>query len=173
MFIHRSGQSLLCKQRTFFKSSTDTNAHNHWRTGIRSCISDCCQNCIFHTFDTICRFQHKNTAHIFTAKSFWCNGDFHFITRNNFCMQNCRCIIFCIFTDQRIFYHGFSQISIHITTTHTFIDRFLKITTHKMYILSDFHKNNCHSRILTDWNHLFVRNFQIFLKLIQNFFAKL
>jgi len=173
MFIYRSGQSLFCKQGTFFKSSTDTNTHHHWRTGIRSCIFDCCQNCIFHTFNAVCRFQHKNAAHIFTAEPFRCNSNFYFIARNNFCMKNCRCVVFCVFTDQRIFYNRFSQIAVHITTADTFVDSFLKITAHKMYVLPYFHKNNGHSGILTNRDHLFICNFQIFLKLIQDFFSKL
>ena len=70
--------------------------------------SDSSKNGIFHAFNTICRFQHKDAAHIFTSKSFRCKGNLYLITRYDRSMDNCRRIVFCIFPDQRIFYNRFS-----------------------------------------------------------------
>ena len=87
-------------------------------------------------------------------------------------MNDRRCIVFCILTDQRILDDGFAQIAIYIATSYTFIDRIFQTSTFKMHILSDLHKYNSHAGILTDRDHILSGNSQIFLQLLQNLFAK-
>lgn len=99
MYPHFSCQSFFCHQRTFFKGSPDSYSNYHRRTGIRTGVPDCRQNRMFYSLNTFCRLQHKYTAHIFASKSFWCYFYLHLISCNDFGMEHCRCIIFCIFTD--------------------------------------------------------------------------
>ena len=165
MASYLSCQRFLCHQCAFFKCAADSHADNHRRTGIRSGIFHCRKNCFFYSFDSICRFQHKHTAHILTSKAFRCNLDLHLIARNDFIMNDSRCVIFCILSENRIFDNGFSQISIDISAADSFIDRIFKVSTFKMHILSDLKKYNCHTCILADRDHIFSCDLQVVLKL--------
>ena len=138
MCSYFTSQCFFCHQCTFFKCTTDTNTNYHWRACIWPSIFHSCKNCLFHSFNSFCRFQHEHSAHILTSKSFWCDFYFYLIAGNDFCMQNCRCIVFCIFTDQWIFHNRFSQVSIYIALSYTFIDCIFKQTSFKMYILTNF-----------------------------------
>ena len=160
-----SCKCFFCHQCAFFKCAADSHADNHRRTGIRAGIFYCRKNCFLYSFDSVCRFQHKYTAHIFASKAFWCDLDLHLIARNNFIMNDSRCIIFCILSENRIFHNGFSQISVNITPTDPFIYRIFQVAAFEMYILSDLKKYDCHSSILADWDHIFSGDLQIILKL--------
>ena len=165
--IHRTRQRFLCKQGTLFKCTANPDANNHRRTGIRSCILNCSKNSILNTFDPVCRLQHKYPAHIFAAKSLRRNGDPYLIPRHKIIMNDRRCIILRILADQWILHYRLTQITIHISLTHPFIDRICQRTAFKMNILADFHKNNCHTRVLADGYGIFLCNPQIILKLSQ------
>ena len=166
MFIHRSCKCLLCHKCAFFKSAANTDTDYHRRTGIGTCIFYSCQDCILHALNTICRFEHKYTAHILTAKALGCNCNLHLITTYNRIVNDSRCIVFCILTDQRIFHNRFPQVSFYITLTHAFMDCLFQRATLKVYILSNLHKYYCHSRILAYWYHIFSGYFKIILKLV-------
>ena len=167
-----SCQCFFCHQCTFFKCASDPNTDYHRRTGIRSCIFHRRQNCIFHAVDSLCRLQHKYTAHIFTAEPFRCNLDLHPVTFHDPDMKNRRSIIFCIFADQWIPYNGFTEISFHISLPYTFIYCFFQAAAFKVYILSDLQKDNCHSCILTDRDHILCGYLKIFLKLSKDLLSK-
>ena len=134
MFIHRTRQCLFRHQCTLFKSAADTHSYYHRRTRIRSRILHCCQNCIFHTLNAVCGLKHKDSAHILTAKALRCYRYPDMLSRNNAVMNDCRCIIFRIFPVNRIFYHRFSQISIYISLSDTFIDGIFHISSYHMHI---------------------------------------
>ena len=80
-------------------------------------------------------------------------------------MDDRRGIVLCIFTFKRIFHNRFAQITVYITLSDSFIDRSFQTTAFKMHILSDLHKDHCHSRILTDGDHILPCDLQIVLKL--------
>ena len=163
MFINRSGQSLLRQQSTFFKSAADTHSHHHRRTSIRSGILYGCKDCVFHTFYSIRRLQHKHPAHIFTSKTFRCNSDSNAVSGNNTVMNDCRCIIPGIFTINRISYHRFTQISIHVSAANSLVHSIFHISAYKMNVLTYFQKHHGHTGVLADRNHIFLCNFHIFL----------
>ena len=50
------------------------------------------------------------------------------------------------------------------------VDFYNAQSTDSLYILPHFQKNNCHSGILTNWNHIFSSNLHVFTKLPQNLF---
>ena len=83
-------------------------------------------------------------------------------------MNDRRCIILRILADQWILHYRFTQITIHISLTHPFIDRIRQRTAFKVNILPDFQKNNCHTRVLTDGYGILLCNLQIILKLPQH-----
>ena len=87
-------------------------------------------------------------------------------------MNHCRRIISGIFPDDRVAYHRFSQKSFHISLAHSFIDSIFQKASFHMDVLPQFHKYHGHTGILTDWNHVFPGNFQIFLELMQYFPAQ-
>ena len=172
MYTDFSGKCFFCQNCCFFKSTADANTYNYWWAGIWAGFFYCIYNCFFYAFYTISRFQHTDFTHIFTAKAFWCNSNLHLISRNDFIMNNCRCVVFCIHTKKRISHYGFSQISFLVSLTYTFIDCVFHTATFKMYILSYSQEYNCHTGILTNRNHIFSCNIQVFQKLSQNLFCK-
>ena len=139
---------------TLFKGSADSDTYYHRRTGIGSCIPHRCQNGILDSFDSICRFQHKHTAHVFTSESLRSHRDLYLLTLYDLIMNDSRCIILRILTVNRILNHGFTEISVYISLAHALIDSISQRTADQMYILSYLDKHNCHSGILADRNHL-------------------
>ena len=87
-------------------------------------------------------------------------------------MDDSRCIILGIDALDRITYDRLAQIAINITLAHTLIDGIFQTTADKMHILSDLHKDNCHTGILADGNGFLVCDREIFLQLLQNLFAQ-
>ena len=156
-----SGQGMFRHNRTFFKITTNANTDNQRRTGIRSCSIYRFQNRLFYPFDTICRFKHKYTAHIFTSEALWCYSKLNILSWNNAVMNNSRSIIFCIFSDKWVIYYRFAKISFYISIMYPFIDGIRKRTALNMYILAYLCKYNCHPCILTDWNLLYSCNIKI------------
>ena len=73
-------------------------------------------------------------------------------------MNDCRRVIFCVFTDQWIADHGFAQESLCVSLTDALVDGIFNRCALKVDVLSDFQKDHCHSGVLTDRNHLLVRN---------------
>jgi len=73
-------------------------------------------------------------------------------------MNDCRRVIFCIFTNERITDNGFAQESFCVSLTDSLVNGILNRCALKMDVLSDFQKDHCHSGVLTDRNHLLVRN---------------
>ena len=130
-------QCFLCHQRTFFKSTSDSNTDYHWWARIWSCLCHYIENRLLYPFQSICRLQHHNFTHVFTSESLRRHFDLHLITRNNFIMNNCWGVILCIFSQNRILYHRFSQISFHIPLTYPLIDSLFQISPGQMYLLSN------------------------------------
>ncbi len=76
----------------------------------------------FCSFYTIRRFQHINTAHIFTTKTFWCYCNIYIISCYYFFVYNIAGVLsFLYLLLKRVFYYGFSQISFFISLSNTFI----------------------------------------------------
>ena len=83
-------------------------------------------------------------------------------------MNDSRCVILSIHSFNRITDNRLSQIAFNISLSDALIDGILKTTIRNMYFLPDFNKNNSHTRILTNWDHIFPCNRQIFAQLLQN-----
>ena len=78
-------------------------------------------------------------------------------------MNDCRGIIPGILTDQRILHNRFTQKSVNISSSDTFVDRILQASSLKMNLLTDLCKHNGHTGVLTNGNHIFSGNSQIVL----------
>ena len=168
MFIHRTCQCLLRHQCTFFKSTANAHSDYHRRARIRSCILYRRQDCVLHAFYSVCGLEHKYSAHILTAKSLRCHGYPDTIPRNNTIMNDRGCIILRILPVNGILHHRFSQITVHISLSDTFVDGIFHIAPCQMHILTHFQKYNRHSGILTDGNHILACNIHILLQLLQD-----
>lgn len=153
---------------TFFKSTANAHSDHHRRARIRSCILYRRQDCVLHAFYSVCWLEHKYSAHILTAKSLWCHGYPDTIPRNNTIMNDRGCIILRILPVNGILHHRFSQITVHISLSDTFVDGIFHIAPCQMHILTHFQKYNRHSGILTDGNHVLACNIHILLQLLQD-----
>ena len=166
MFPCRAQQCFFRHQGAFLKGTADTDTDNHGRTGIRSRILYRRQDSIFDTFQAICRFQHKNAAHIFTSKALGRNLNRHAVSGHNFIIEHAGCIVPGIDSQNGISNNGFPKVSFCITKTDSFLHCLFQASAFKMNLLSHFQKNDSHSGILTDRDLILFGNFQIFRKLI-------
>ena len=168
MLVYIACKRFFGQISAFFKCTSNSYAYHHRRAGIGACVFYSLQNSILYPLNTVCRFQHENPAHIFTAEAFGGNCYFHLIATYNGIMDNSRRVIFCIFTDKRVFYYGFAQIPFCIPLSDSLMYCIFQYSSGKMNFLARFHKNNCHARVLTDWNHILCSNLHIFHQLTKN-----
>ena len=117
------------------------------------------------SIESVCRFEHIKTAHIFTTESFWCNCNLDLVTRHDFIMNDTRRIVLCINTVYRIFYYGFAKISFLISLSDSLVNGIFNVTAFKMNLLSNFQKYNGHTGILTNWYFRIGSNLHIFFQL--------
>ena len=106
--IHRPSQSLLCHQGTFLESASDSHTDYQGRTGIRPRIPYSRHHCIFYSFNPIRRLQHKYPAHILASEPLGRYRDLNPVAGHYGIMDDCRCVILCVFPVNRILYHRFS-----------------------------------------------------------------
>ncbi len=112
MDIDGSGQRFFCHERTLFKSSADADADDHRRAGVGTCIFYSGENRIFDALDAVGRFEHKDAAHVLTAKAFGCDSNRHLIAQGQFIMNDSRGIVLGIFAQKRVFDNGLDRKSV-------------------------------------------------------------
>ena len=166
--IQRTGQSLFCQERAFFKGSPNANADHHGRAGVRASLFHSGEHGVLHTFFSICRLQHKNPAHVLTAEPLGRHRYFYPVSGNDGIMNDARRVVLRVFTDKGIGNHRFTQTALGISPAYAFVDRILKNAALKMDFLSHFQKNHRHSRILTDRNGILSGDLKILAQLIQH-----
>ena len=87
-------------------------------------------------------------------------------------MDDCRCVIFCIFPDKRIFHHRLAQKSFRVSLPDTLIDSVFQYAALKVHLLPNLHKYDCHACVRADGNHVRPGYPHILPKLIQYLLSK-
>src|SRR4030042_4999147 len=67
---------------------------------------------------------------------------------------------------------GSAKVTLPITLTHPFVDRFVEIPPHDMNVLSYFRKDDGEARILTEGNPFLPGNFHILKELTKMIFSR-
>ena len=96
------------------------------------------------------RGHHFQLRHILAAKALRGNGYLHLVALCKAKVNDRRSIVARIDSFKRIGYYRAAQPAVYIALRNAAVERLVDVAADKVDVLSDLHKDDCHSRILTD-----------------------
>ncbi len=166
-----SRKCLLGKLCYKLEVTADSYTYHERRTCIWTGCLNCLYNCFLNTLNSVGRLEHIKLTHILASEALRCYCYLKLISRYYIVVNDSRCIILSINSFKWISDYRFSQISVCVSTSYTFINCLSKTALY-MELLSYLNEEDCHSCILTDWNPVLSCYIHVFCKLTENLFTK-